>query len=543
MQFRLAAAVAHRFSLFLAAFFLFLQSARAADLMPHDLVAHGDASQFWIARVEQTAGPTPVPRTTIYFRQLGQEGKWQPLTATPLPARVVSLASLNGLAAALLDDGSWTLLYSDSGPFTAGPLPKPARMVALAGGKSAWWAVGVVPGGISALPSTRAASTQVADEIPASRPATQPSEARMVLFTLIGNDWQPRAEFPAPVGAAPVVSLAIIDDTAYLANAIPGGVRVSHLEKDRWITDATIGGLPTLAGFKLLSTSQLPRLWVEPLAGADLIYSLNAPQAPIKLAEMSNVSPADHTIAVATGKIRVLGIAKGEVVEQDYGISDLRPDGGVSPVALPRPSPLAQLQQFQFWLVMAALALAIMGSFRQRAAMRDTDAKPVSIALAPLGRRFTAGLIDAIPAIVALAYGLVHFNAATAAAVDPNRPAILLLVYWSAAIFYIVYLTAAEALAGRSPGKLLLNLRIVTMDGKPAETGALITRNLLRIIDVGIGFLPALMIVLMPLRQRAGDVAAGTLVVRGDAQPEPQTTDEVAAASGATNATTPEQTT
>src|ERR1700692_1723307 len=102
--------------------------------MPHDLLAHGDSEQFWIARVEQTPKLPNTLRTTIYFRQLGQEGKWQTLTTTPLPARVVvSRSTRNGRAAAMIDDGSWVLLNPDSGPFTAGPLPGPSRMVALAG--------------------------------------------------------------------------------------------------------------------------------------------------------------------------------------------------------------------------------------------------------------------------------------------------------------------------------------------------------------------------------------------------------------------------
>jgi uncharacterized RDD family membrane protein YckC len=539
----LAAAVAHRFSFFLTAFILLLHSAQAADLTPHDLVAHGDADQFWIARIDQPANAKGSPQSTIYSRQLGQEGKWQAITPLPLPARVVSLASLNGQAAALMDDGSWTLLYADTGPFTGGPLPEPARMVVLAGGINSWWAVGAVPGGIAGLPTTRSAATHASTAAAGalSRPATGPAAEQLVLFTLAGNDWQPRAEISDPVVSGPAVSLVMIDDTPYLADAISGGVRVRHLQKDRWVNDVTLSDLPKLAGFKLLSTSQVPRLWVEPLKGPDRIYSLNGHGGPVDLAEIPGSSPDGRTIAVATGKLRVLAIVNGDVVEQDYGLSNIRSDGSPSPVPLPRPSPLVQLQQLQFWLVVIALFFAMLGSYRQRAAMRDSGLKPESIMLAPLGRRFAAGLIDATPAILALAYAVIHFGSAGAVN-DPNRPAIFLLIYGCAGIFYILYLTLLEALLGRSPGKLLMNLRIIGIDGKPAQTSVLITRNLLRVIDVGIFFLPLLLIVLMPLRQRAGDVAAGTLVVKADVTPEPEPTEE-AATTTTTEATTsaPEQ--
>lgn len=538
----MAAAVAHRCSLFLTGLFLLLQSVHAADLTPHDLVAHGDADQFWIARIDDSSssgnpGANNSPGTMIYARQLGQEGKWRALTQAPLPARVVSLASLNGQAAALIDDGSWSLLYTDSAPFTGGPLPEPARMIALAGGSSTWWAVGVVPGGIAGLPTTRSAATHASTTTAAavSRPATQPAAEQLVLFTLSGNQWLPRAEIADPVVAEPAVALEMIDDTPFLADAIPGGVRVRHLQKEQWVNDVVLPKLPPLAAFKLLSTSQVPRLWLQFKQGPDRIYSLNAHGGTVELAEIPGSAPDSRTITVATGKLRVLAVVKGDVVEQDYGLNAASPDGPASPVPLPRSSPLAQLQQLQLWLVAIALALAIVGSYRQRAMMRGAGVKPEAIVLAPLGRRAVAGVIDAAPAILALVFASIHFNPNAS---DPNRPAIFMLIYWCAAIFYIVCMTIMEAVAGRSPGKMLMNLRIVGLDGKPAQTGALITRNVLRVIDVGIGFLPVLVIMLMPLRQRAGDIAAGTLVVRGDVRPEPETAEEVSATSTTSAATT-----
>jgi uncharacterized RDD family membrane protein YckC len=99
------------------------------------------------------------------------------------------------------------------------------------------------------------------------------------------------------------------------------------------------------------------------------------------------------------------------------------------------------------------------------------------------------------------------------------------LLYWCAGLFYVIYTTAVESLSGRTLGKLLLGLRVVGLDGKPASTGALVTRNMLRVIEVGLFFVPALMILVFPLRQRAGDVAAGTLVVT-DGTPAKQETGE-----------------
>lgn len=79
----------------------------------------------------------------------------------------------------------------------------------------------------------------------------------------------------------------------------------------------------------------------------------------------------------------------------------------------------------------------------------------------------------------------------------------------------LLYFTIPEALFGASPGKLLMRLRVVRLDGRSLGVGAVIVRNLLKPID----FLPLLyilggvLVLITPGRQRLGDIAAGTTVV------------------------------
>ena len=61
---------------------------------------------------------------------------------------------------------------------------------------------------------------------------------------------------------------------------------------------------------------------------------------------------------------------------------------------------------------------------------------------------------------------------------------------------------------------------MVGLDGQRPGPGPLLTRNLLRIIDLLIAFFPLVLVLYSPLRQRAGDVAAGTLVVLSKAAAE-----------------------
>lgn len=73
------------------------------------------------------------------------------------------------------------------------------------------------------------------------------------------------------------------------------------------------------------------------------------------------------------------------------------------------------------------------------------------------------------------------------------------------------YFAALEiAMDGRTPGKLLAGLRVVSHRGGRASAGAMLVRNLLRTLDVLVG------LVLMAIDRRArrlGDFVAGTLVV------------------------------
>jgi len=75
---------------------------------------------------------------------------------------------------------------------------------------------------------------------------------------------------------------------------------------------------------------------------------------------------------------------------------------------------------------------------------------------------------------------------------------------------------AWEVLAGgRTPGKRALGLRVVRVDGAPVGPAESLVRNLLRAIEVPLGYAPGVLgVALGPRRQRLGDVVAGTLVIR-----------------------------
>jgi uncharacterized RDD family membrane protein YckC len=134
-----------------------------------------------------------------------------------------------------------------------------------------------------------------------------------------------------------------------------------------------------------------------------------------------------------------------------------------------------------------------------------------------IGRRVAAALIDGI--VVFLLFVLVGLATGDAETTDSSASVELEdveTVVWG--LLGFGYYFATEARWGQTLGKRLLGLRVARLDGASADAGPVAIRTLLRIIDVLpflylIGF--TVMVTAGKGRQRLGDMAAGTAVVRG----------------------------
>ncbi|MGH8481225.1 MAG: RDD family protein [Nevskiaceae bacterium] len=148
--------------------------------------------------------------------------------------------------------------------------------------------------------------------------------------------------------------------------------------------------------------------------------------------------------------------------------------------------------------------------------IRTLDAVDVHLARAGIGSRSYAFLIDwhirLLAALAWIAGGMLVAGAdfktsVTAYAFGVGLPA---------ALIYFLYHPVLEiAMQGQTPGKRWIHLRIVTTDGSTPGVGALLVRNVFRLLDS----MPALyalgLLVMLCTRDqvRIGDLAAGTLVV------------------------------
>jgi len=123
-------------------------------------------------------------------------------------------------------------------------------------------------------------------------------------------------------------------------------------------------------------------------------------------------------------------------------------------------------------------------------------------------------ILSGVFLLVALTVFLLLVADAQFAEVGKEPPPDPLWVVFSAAAF--VYFWVSEARGGQTLGKRLLGLRVVRTDGRPIGYGSAFVRTALRAVD----FLPAAYAVgavavsVTARRQRIGDLAAGTVVVR-----------------------------
>jgi uncharacterized RDD family membrane protein YckC len=96
----------------------------------------------------------------------------------------------------------------------------------------------------------------------------------------------------------------------------------------------------------------------------------------------------------------------------------------------------------------------------------------------------------------------------------------------SLCLLWMAYYIVPESLYGASLGKMLLGLCVVRVDERPLGVGSIVTRNILRFIDVLPAFylLGGLVVLNTVHSQRVGDRWAGTTVVRRDDVTEPEAT-------------------
>jgi uncharacterized RDD family membrane protein YckC len=201
------------------------------------------------------------------------------------------------------------------------------------------------------------------------------------------------------------------------------------------------------------------------------------------------------------------------------------------------PSPVARfvLQSFVLLAVLAAVF-----AWRRGSVARQAQLGP-GLALAAIRRRVTALLIDLV--IIAPLWALVLYvvfldggdglTTAERLVLGMRRSSSGMSWLWAilGAIF-AVYGTIFEAIIYATPGKRASGLFVVNEEGGPCGFGAIVVRNLVRVIEFH--FPPILLLAIVTVnRQRLGDLFARTVVVELAEEPPAEETPDSSNDTGA----------
>ncbi len=107
--------------------------------------------------------------------------------------------------------------------------------------------------------------------------------------------------------------------------------------------------------------------------------------------------------------------------------------------------------------------------------IRQEDRPSIIPKAAPLGRRFAAGLLDALVLVVAGTVFFVLFRASGGHVV--RQPASLAIFGFAAAFLMVFYFSAFTALAFATPGQSAVGLRVRTFEGETPGIGASVWRG------------------------------------------------------------------
>ncbi|MFG0317349.1 MAG: RDD family protein [Planctomycetota bacterium JB042] len=219
-----------------------------------------------------------------------------------------------------------------------------------------------------------------------------------------------------------------------------------------------------------------------------------------------------------------------------------RADGSRDPAPIPFLGAWSALHLRFMMPLFAMIALfTLVGSFARRPRPRRRDERrrepteaPLVAAPAPFGRRLLAGAFDfgvagvatGVLSVLALdastrAYlaEAVTFAGPSFSILDPSATLLLGDLQVLGLMIWFAIQATSEAAAGRTLGKAVFGLRVVSLEGAAPGLPASLTRSVLLFLDVFLtrGLLGTMLVVFTRRRQRLGDLLAQTMVIDGRA--------------------------
>ncbi len=477
---------------------------------PRDgLLAHATNESYWIARVvrERRNDANSPERTLIFVRTLG-EVQWKQIGN--LRGRAVSLADYRGQLVVLMTDGQWLAIWSD-GSSLGTPPPAGIQLKAIANS----------PDGLIAIAT--------GGTPPATQPAaTQPTPSGLYRFE--DGNWVFRQEIPVPaesfggeharlaargpeiIALAPRLTREGVD-----AFRLRGGNAVERVDP------AAIEFPPGQSGSTDLFVAG-NRIAIAAISrtGSSRVVSLTDSVPPLDLPAPAGVGAFESAAMTFAAENYRLVVASGETIAEQSFRPDGTPAGQLTKLTFgPQGEQVSHWNQF---IVMFGIAIMLFAVSRRRGGVIELPSQ-LGVRLAPIFPRLAAGTVDALPILVTA--GVLSYQVDFHRTLGSDLQALTVQQAWwmsLATAFYLLHTSVSELFTGRTLGKWIFKLWVVSIDAQPARPGQIVTRNLLRFLDVSMAGFPLLLLFASPLRQRVGDLAAGTMVVaKGTAEPVEET--------------------
>ena len=367
-------------------------------------------------------------------------------------------------------------------------------------------------------PQDEPAPASPAPPAPSAEPEAAPELPPFRLLRLTSGSWQ---ALPLPDGlhAARPPRLAVVGSshTVQLIDRSENGAVLTVRARDGQAWQSTIQTLKTTERFDVLTPMGLcvvvdrvddKQLLCTILRNGSLLEAGRIPVPSGKAGYLSLCTFRDEpAVAVWVSDERV------RVAHRDL---TARPDAdaGVTDLAV-RPWPSAPInRELMLFALMVVMGVFVLATWRRdpKAAL---VALPEGMVPAEFTRRFFAGMIDMGPPIfiAMLLEGVADPAAVLANWPQPTGDWSQMMPGVLAIALFVLHTGITEALAGTSLGKRVLGLWVVNTKGGPPNVWQVIVRNLIKIVELLVWFL-LLFMFFNPARQRMGDLAARTVVIR-----------------------------
>ncbi len=489
-----------------------------------------DEQALWIAAPLQP-GPQPVWR--LFRRDAAGAFESGPL----LSERIVSFTAVpDGVLVFFADGSAYRYLVGQQRPLAERVLPRRRTPIDIfSAGQTVY---GIVPSAAAAiLPA-------IVPEQPAATQPFDPGSAALSLLAYDGHQWHAVTALPAEIERPRDAELrprlcATGADLFLFAPDDRSGLRCWRLDdQNRWQPDGRIDTGPLTTFWPLTCNRLLTLLTLGPDDPAPRAYRPRLAddgrfaqwrQVALNLSPLPEAETARYLAAGGFNQHVVLllidqqgrswlqfGRIAGQPAESSFSIDAL----------VARQTRHDTINVWVQGITLLLLIFVLMGLFVfRRGSLTRIIILPPGCALALGVQRLFGWLIDFLPFATVAAYRL-HIDPREGLAslagwgitqsADAGLPSADVLWWWSLTVGgHTLYMLVFELLTGRSLGKLIAQMRVISESAPRASAGQIVARNLCRLIELLPHFwVFAFLVVLSRNRQRLGDILARTVVVR-----------------------------